>query len=250
MNIIITGASSGIGRAIAVRFFEQFPQANFWLLARRASALEALKEEFPNHAIQHSTLDVRDRKSVELWALDLQEQWTSVDVLVNNAGLALGSSLIQDGDPDDWDTMIDTNVKGLLYISRSVVPMMVAQRSGHILNIGSTAGKIVYTAGNVYCATKFAVDALGQAMRMDLLEHNIKVTNINPGMVQSEFSVVRYKGDQQKADSVYDGFHVLAPADIAQIAAFCCSLPPHVCINDLTVTCTQQANSIYKYAKS
>lgn len=250
MNIIITGASSGIGRAIAVRFFEQFPQANFWLLARRAAALEALKEEFPNHSILHSTLDVRDRKSVELWAQDLQEQWTSVDVLVNNAGLALGSSLIQDGDPDDWDTMIDTNVKGLLYITRSVVPMMVSQSSGHILNIGSTAGKIVYTAGNVYCATKFAVDALGQAMRMDLLEHNIKVTNINPGMVQSEFSVVRYKGDQQKADSVYDGFQVLTPEDIAQIAAFCCSLPPHVCINDLTVTCTQQANSIYKHAKS
>lgn len=249
MNIIITGASSGIGRAIAVRLFEQFPQANFWLLARRVSALEAIKNEFPNQAIRYSALDVRDRAAVEQWGQNLKEEWTSVDILINNAGLALGASFIQDGDIDDWDTMIDTNIKGLLYITRTVVPMMVARSAGHIVNIGSTAGKIVYAGGNVYCATKFAVDALGQGMRMDLLEHDIKVTNINPGMVHSEFSVVRYKGDHEKADRVYEGFQVLAPEDIAHIAAFCCSLPPHVCINDLTVTCTQQANSIYKHAK-
>lgn len=250
MNIIITGASSGIGKAIAVRFFKQFPQANFWLLARRTDSLQELKDTFPDINIRYSQLDVRQRNAVQQWAAQLTDTWRSVDILVNNAGLALGAGPIHQGDIDDWDTMIDTNLKGLLYITKAVVPLMIKQSKGHILNMGSTAGKIVYTGGNVYCATKFAVDALGQAMRMDLLEHNIKVTNINPGMVLSEFSIVRFKGDTQQADKVYEGFEVLKPEDIAEIAAFCCSLPQHVCINDLTVTCTQQANSIYKHAKS
>jgi NADP-dependent 3-hydroxy acid dehydrogenase YdfG len=169
----------------------------------------------------------------------------AIDILVNNAGLAAGLSSIEDGNTDDWDTMIDTNVKGLLYVTRQIAPMMKARAAGHIINIGSTAGKIAYKNGNVYCATKFAVDALNQSMRIDLLPYGIKVTAINPGMAETEFSLVRFKGDEERARGIYEGVHPLQATDIADAVWYSASLPPHVCINDLTMTCLTQANAYY-----
>lgn len=244
-NIIITGATSGFGQAIAERFAQKGHQ--LWLTGRRSERLEAFKKTLGEFCDIHvSAFDIRNRKEVEAFQQALARRWDKVDVLVNNAGLALGSSTLDEGDPDDWDTMIDTNVKGLLYMTKAIVPMMIARQSGHILNIGSTAGKMVYQNGNVYCATKFAVDALSQTMRIDLLPHHIKVTSINPGMAETEFSIVRYKGDIQKARDVYESFTPLEARDIAGIVDYCVNLPEHVCVNDLTVTCTQQANSVYK----
>jgi NADP-dependent 3-hydroxy acid dehydrogenase YdfG len=167
-----------------------------------------------------------------------------IDILVNNAGLAAGLSTIDEGDMDDWDVMIDTNVKGLLYVTRQVLPLM-KERGGHIFNIGSTASKLVYKNGNVYCATKFAVDALSQSMRIDLLPYGIKVTAVHPGMAETEFSIVRFKGDIDRADAVYRGFEPLRAEDVANTVYYCATLPPHVCINDLTMTCISQATSVY-----
>lgn len=246
MNIIITGATSGIGKATAILLLNKIPDAHLWLIGRRREKLEALKEEWSNRTILISELDVKDRKSVEKWREEVSNQWDQVDLLINNAGLALGVSPIQDGNIDAWDTMIDTNVKGLLYISRAIIPMMISKCSGHIINIGSTAGKVAYENGNVYCATKYAVDAIGQSMRIDLLPYNIKVTNVNPGMVVTEFSLVRYDGDKNKADKVYNGYKALTPEDVADVILYCAQLPAHVCVNDITLTCTQQANSTYK----
>lgn len=166
--------------------------------------------------------------------------------MVNNAGKALGLGPIQDGDIDEWDTMIDTNLKGLLYITRGIAPLMKARKQGHIINLGSTAAKYVYPNGNVYCATKHAVDALSESMRIDLLAYNIKVTAIHPGMVDTEFSLVRFNGDEQRAAATYQGFEPLHAEDIANTIYYCATLPPHVCINDLIITCTRQANGIFK----
>lgn len=248
MKIFITGATSGFGKAIAERFAADGHE--LWLAGRRADRLDGLKEELGKSAqVYTSVLDVRDKASVAAVAAQLEAQWGALDVLVNNAGLALGLSTIDEGDTDDWDTMIDTNIKGLLYVTRSLAPLMRRQLSGHIINIGSTAGKVVYQSGNVYCATKFAVDALSQTTRIDLLPYNIKVTAINPGMAETEFSLVRYKGDSGKADSTYNGFEALRAEDIADVVHYCAGLPAHVCINDLTITCTQQANSVYKISR-
>lgn len=189
--------------------------------------------------------DVRDKNEVKTSIASLPDGWRAIDILVNNAGMASGMSHIQDGDEDDWDKMIDTNIKGLLSVSRQIMPGMIASGGGHIINIGSTAGKMVYEKGNVYCATKFAVDAISQAMRIDLLKHNIKVTCINPGAAETEFSLVRFKGDSERAKKTYEGYIPLEPENIADIVFFCASLPPHVCINDLTVTPSSQANSVY-----
>jgi NADP-dependent 3-hydroxy acid dehydrogenase YdfG len=189
--------------------------------------------------------DVRNRDEVAAAIDELKQQIDHIDVLVNNAGLASGLSTIDEGNLDDWEVMIDTNVKGLLYVTRQIAPMMREQASGHIFNIGSTAGKLVYKNGNVYCATKYAVEALTQAMRIDLLPYGIKVTGINPGMAETEFSLVRFKGDEERAKNVYSDLKPLQAEDIADIIWFCASLPPHVCINDLTVTCLTQANSFY-----
>lgn len=189
--------------------------------------------------------DVRDRDQVNSSLEWLKKQVDRIDILINNAGLASGLSTIDEGNIDDWETMIDTNVKGLLYVTRQIAPMMRDQASGHIINIGSTAGKQVYKNGNVYCATKYAVDALNQAMRIDLLPYGVKVTAINPGMAETEFSTVRFKGDEERAKGVYAGVKALQADDIADIAWYCASLPPHVCINDLTVTCLTQANAFY-----
>ena len=176
---------------------------------------------------------------------NLPAEWQSIDVLVNNAGLALGRDSFESANLNDWETMIDTNVKGVMYVTKAVLPYLTERKKGHIINIGSTAGKEVYKDGNAYCASKHAVDALSKAMRMDLLPYQIKVTVIHPGAAETEFSLVRFKGDENKAELVYDGYKALQANDIADIAYYTATLPAHVCINDLVVTCVAQANSFY-----
>jgi len=247
LKIFITGATSGFGKAIAEKFAKA--GAELWISGRRTDRLEEIKSsllQLGARQVNASEMDVRDKQAVQKVADELKETWGSIDLLVNNAGLALGMGGIDEGNLDDWDTMIDTNVKGLAYVTRAIAPIMRQQKSGHIINIGSTAGKLAYQNGNVYCATKFAVDALTQSTRIDLLPYNIKVTSINPGMAETEFSLVRFKGDMDKAGKVYEGYLPLTAEDIADTVYYCATLPPHVCINDLTITCTQQANSIYK----
>lgn len=245
-TILVTGATSGFGKAIATRFAQN--GYNVCITGRREDRLETLKEELENeYNVNVITLafDVRNREQVEAAIASLKAQVQQIDILVNNAGLAAGLGTIDEGNVDDWEQMIDTNVKGLLYVTRQIAPMMRERASGHIINIGSTAGKQVYKNGNVYCATKFAVDALNQAMRIDLLNYGIKVTAINPGMAETEFSLVRFKGDEERAKNMYAGVNALRAEDIADIAWYCATLPPHVCINDLTVTCLTQVNSVY-----
>jgi NADP-dependent 3-hydroxy acid dehydrogenase YdfG len=245
-TIFITGATSGFGKAIARTFGSK--GYNLVVSGRRSERLAALKQEleaaFGVHVIT-LCFDIRDKDAVANAIAELRTLTDRIDILVNNAGLAAGVASIDEGSTDNWDAMIDTNLKGLLYITRQIAPMMREQRSGHIFNIGSTAGKVVYKNGNVYCATKFAVDALGQAMRIDLLPYGIKVTNINPGMAETEFSLVRFAGDADRAAKVYDDVHALQADDIAQTVYYCATLPPHVCINDLTMTCLTQANGVY-----
>ena len=247
--ILITGATSGFGEATARRF-----AAEGWrviITGRRKERLEALRKELEglHGALERPSIhalhfDVRDQAAVEAAIGGLPEAWRTIDVLVNNAGLAAGLDPIQEGNVDDWERMLDTNVKGLLYVSRTVIPGMIARGKGHIINIGSTAGKEVYPKGNVYCASKHAVDALSKGMRQDLLPHGIKVTQICPGLAETEFSVVRFHGDEQKAKAPYQGLTPLKGEDIANLAWFAATLPPHVCINDLVVTPTAQASSM------
>lgn len=250
-NILITGATSGFGKAIA----EKFAENGYTICAtgRREDRLDNLKEELEEkYGVRVITLafDVRDRNEVTEAINELRKQLDTIDILVNNAGLASGLATIDDGDMDDWDVMIDTNVKGLLYVTKMVLPMVKNSKQGHIINIGSTAGKSVYKNGNVYCATKFAVDALNQSMRIDLLPFGIKVTAINPGMAETEFALVRFKGDKERAATVYNDIQPLKAEDIANVAFYCATLPKHVCINDLTMTCTNQANSLYTLRNS
>lgn len=248
-KIIITGASSGIGKATAEKILNQSEPVEMWLISRRIDSLLSIKESYSStaHIIHCSKVDVRSKAEVIQWATEVSTIWDSCQVLVNNAGLALGAHNFAESDNEDWDTMIDTNVKGLLYVTQSILPLLIASNSTkHIVNLGSTAGKMVYENGHVYCATKFAVDAISQSLRIDLLEHGVKVTNINPGMVDTNFSLVRYKGDSAKAQNVYDGYEILSPKDVAEVIYFSIMLPPHVNINDLTLTCLQQANSVYK----
>ena len=245
-TILITGATSGFGKAIATRFAQN--GYTVCITGRREDRLATLKKELEdlyNVIVITLAFDVRDKQQVETAIAYLKTQVNTIDILVNNAGLAAGLSSIEEGDTDDWDIMIDTNLKGLLYLTRQVAPIMTRQASGHIFNIGSTASKMVYKNGNVYCATKFAVDALNQAMRIDLLNYGIKVTGINPGMAETEFSLVRFKGDEERAKNVYSEINAIQPEDIADIVWYCATLPPHLCINDLTVTCLTQATSVY-----
>lgn len=246
MNIIITGATSGFGKAIAEKFAEKGNQ--LWLIGRRKDRLEQLQNDLNKKAdaVHVTLLDVREKEAVLKFQHEVKQKWTQVDILINNAGLALGTHPIDEGNTEEWDVMIDTNIKGLLYMTRAIAPIMRAQKNGQIFNIGSTAGKVTYQNGNVYCATKFAVDALSQSTRIDLLPYNVKVTSINPGMAETEFSLVRFHGDETKAKQAYTGFTPLYAEDIADTVYYCAHLPKHVCINDLTITCTQQANSIYK----
>lgn len=244
--ILITGATSGFGKAIA----EQFASSgwNCILTGRRAERLESLAIELEakfNIKTLSLVFDVQNRKNVFDTFSNLPIEWKNIDVLVNNAGLALGRDSFENANLDDWDTMIDTNVKGIMYVTKAVLPCMVSRKRGHIINMGSVAGKEIYKDGNGYCASKFAVDALSKSMRVDLLPHRIKVTAIHPGAAETEFAIVRFKGDATKAKQVYEGFTPLQANDIANIAFYCANLPDHVCINDLVVTCTSQADAIY-----
>ena len=241
---LITGATSGIGRAVADIFAEN--KYNLIVTGRRSERLQELKAALEQqHGISVLALcfDVRYNDEVVRNIESLPVEWRNIDVLVNNAGLAVGLNHIQDGVLDDWERMIDTNIKGLLYVTRAVSPLMIARNSGHIVNICSIAGKEVYENGNVYCATKHAVDALSKAMRIDMLGHNIKVTNVCPGAVETEFSIVRFKGDTQRAAGTYRGIEPLTGRDIAECIYFAVSLPEHVCINDMMIMPTAQADS-------
>ena len=241
---LITGATSGIGEACATLFAQQGYQ--LILLARRADRLEKLSTSLAaSHGVTVMPLvaDVRDKAALTAILEAIPDAWKKVDVLVNNAGLSQGLDPIDKGDTDDWDTMIDTNVKGLLYMSKLVSNWMIPSQSGHIINIGSIAGKEVYPNGNVYCATKHAVDALNKGMRIDLLPHNIKVTAIHPGMVETEFSLVRFKGDEDRAKKVYQGLTPLMAQDIADAIWFVVSRPAHVNINDMVIMPTAQATA-------
>jgi NADP-dependent 3-hydroxy acid dehydrogenase YdfG len=243
--ILITGASSGFGKATATRF-----AAGGWnviLTGRRKEKLEALAKALEaNYGIKTLCLnfDVQDKKAVFDNLQNLPTEWQAINILVNNAGLALGRDSFENANLEDWETMIDTNVKGLLYASKAVLPMLIKEK-GHIINIGSTAGKEVYKDGNVYCASKHAVDAISKAQRIDLLPYQIKVTAIHPGAADTEFSVVRFKGDAEKANAVYNGYTPLMAEDIADTVWYVANTPAHVCINDLVITCTAQANSMY-----
>jgi 3-hydroxy acid dehydrogenase / malonic semialdehyde reductase len=245
-TILVTGATSGFGKSIAEKFAEG--GWNIIITGRRKDRLENIATDLQsrfNTAVLPLSFDVQERDQVFSSLQDLDQQWSSIDVLVNNAGLALGRDRFDVALLDDWNTMIDTNLKGLLYVSRAVLPYMKNQGKGHIINIGSTAGKEVYENGNVYCATKHAVDAISKAMRIDLLPLRIKVTAVHPGAAETEFSDIRFKGDKEKAKKVYENYTPLYSEDVAEIVWFCANQPEHVCINDLTVTCTAQANSFY-----
>ncbi|MFN8251993.1 MAG: SDR family NAD(P)-dependent oxidoreductase [Ferruginibacter sp.] len=245
-TVLITGATSGIGKACAEKFAAA--KDNLIITGRRKERLEALATSLQQtHQIKVLPLcfDVQDKEAVFSLLGNLPADWQQIDVLINNAGLALGRDNFEEADLQDWETMLNTNVHGLLYVTRAILPFMIARKEGHIINMGSVAGKDVYEKGNAYCGSKFAVDALSKGMRIDLLRHNIKVTAIHPGAVETEFSMVRFKGDKEKADATYKGMVPLTGNDIADIIFYCATLPAHVCINDLTVTPTQQANGIY-----
>ncbi len=240
---LITGATAGIGKATAEILAEN--GYNLIITGRRNELLNGLKSELGvkfKCDVLVLNFDIRDREQTENAIDHLPKSWDRIDVLVNNAGLSAGLSPIQDGSIDDWDQMIDTNIKGLLYISRKVIPLMIKNKNGHIINISSIAAKEVYESGNVYCATKHAVDALTKGMRIDLLKHQIRVTSISPGMVETEFSLVRFKGDKARADRVYEGLIPLSATDVAEAIWFAISRPAHVNINDMLIMPTAQAN--------
>jgi len=246
--VLITGASSGIGAACARRFAADGADLALW--ARREARLAELADKLSGShgsAVRTAGVDVRDRAAVEAAAAELLETATP-DILVNNAGLAAGLATVQEGDPDHWDRMIDTNVKGLLYVSRSILPAMIEAGRGHVINIGSIAGRQVYPMGNVYNATKFAVNALSQGMNLDVLGTPIRVSSIDPGHVGTEFARVRFDGDERKAGAVYDGFTPLRPEDVAETVAFVASRPPDVNITDVVMFSTAQrsANHIHR----
>ncbi len=243
---LITGATSGIGEATAIEFAKH--NYNLIITGRRAGRLlELAKKLTDKYDVQVQTLifDVRVQASVIEAINSLPEEWKKITVLVNNAGLASGLDPIQNGDVDDWEKMIDTNVKGLLYVSKSIIPLMIANKKGHIVNISSIAGKEAYANGNVYCATKHAVEALTKSMRIDLLKEGIRVSSVSPGMVDTEFSQVRFHGDAKRAEEVYKGFEPLHAEDIAETIWFIASRPAHVNINDILIMPTVQASAVY-----
>jgi 3-hydroxy acid dehydrogenase/malonic semialdehyde reductase len=253
-TILITGATSGFGEACARKFAAAGDR--LVLTGRRNDRLEELCRELDGASSSAApggvralplTFDVRDRAAVDASIAAIPPGWRSIDILINNAGLALGRDYFDEASLEDWETMIDTNVKGLLYVTKAVLPLMIPTGKGHIINLGSVAGKEVYEKGNVYCGTKFAVDALSHSMRVDLLRHGIKVTAIHPGAADTEFSIVRFKGDDNLAKKIYEGYTPLHAEDIADAIFYCASLPAHVCINDLVITCKAQADAIYFY---
>ncbi len=243
---LVTGASAGIGRATAYMLARN--GYDVIITGRREDRLKEIKHDLEKQYgvdVYVLVFDIRLKKEVEKAWNSLPEEWRMLDVLVNNAGLAAGLDYFYEGDVEDWETMIDTNIKGLLYISRLVMPVMKERKSGHIVNLSSIAGKEVYQRGNVYCATKHAVEAITKGMRIDLLPYNVKVSSVSPGMVETEFSIVRFKGDEQKAKGVYEGLEPLRAEDIAEVIEFIITRPPHVNINDVLVMPTAQANSFY-----
>lgn len=247
---LITGATAGIGEACAHVFARE--RYDLILTGRREARLEKIRQQLVseyNVAVKTLSFDVRERDTVIASLEDLPEEWKKVNVLVNNAGLSQGLDPIQHGSFEDWETMIDTNIKGLLYVTKVVSNWMINNGFGHIVNLGSIAGKEVYANGNVYCASKHAVDALNQGMRIDLLPHGIKVTAVHPGAVETEFSVVRFKGDEARAKKVYDGFEPLVAMDVAETIWFAVSRPPHVNINELIVMPTAQASATNIFRK-
>lgn len=245
--ILITGATSGFGKAAADKF-----AANGYALILNGRRTDRLQETATDlqkkygSSVLTLTFDVQNEKAVFAAIDSLPDNWKKINILFNNAGLALGRDYFEEADLSDWNTMVDTNIKGFMYVAKAVSQLMAKNgQGGHIVNMGSVAGKQVYEKGNVYCATKFAVDALNQAMRIDLLRHNIRVTGIHPGAAETEFATVRFKGDKATAKTVYNGIKPLSAEDVADVVYYCTSLPAHVCINDLVITCTQQADAIY-----
>jgi serine 3-dehydrogenase len=242
-SVLITGASSGIGAATAHAFARE--KCNLLLAARRRDRIDQLARHLADkYAItaQAITLDVTKQKDVDAALGSLSTAWEQIDILVNNAGLSRGLTNLQEGDIGDWEEMIDTNIKGLLYVTRSILPGMVKRNKGHIINIGSIAGHQLYPAGNVYCATKFAVKALSEGLRLDLLGTGVRVTSVDPGMVQTEFSQVRFHGDTERAAAVYQGLQPLSADDVAEVILFCATRPPHVDVADIIVMPTDQAS--------
>jgi 3-hydroxy acid dehydrogenase/malonic semialdehyde reductase len=248
--VFITGASAGIGRSCACAFAAE--GAKLLLCARRVDRLKAfaseLKKEF-GVSVHHFALDVRDQAAVEKSLAGLSEDWRAIEVLVNNAGLSRGLAKLQEGLLNDWEEMIDTNVKGLLYVSRAVIPGMVERGSGHVINIGSIAGQEVYPGGNVYCATKFAVRALTKGLRLDLNGTPVRVSEVAPGLVETEFSIVRFRGDTERAGKVYQGLTPLSPDDIADAVVWCATRPPHVNVSEVVVMPTAQASTMLVHRK-
>jgi NADP-dependent 3-hydroxy acid dehydrogenase YdfG len=245
-TILITGATSGFGEAMAYVFAAAGDR--LILTGRNENKLAAISADIQTkHGVAVHTLcfDIQNKEAVFAAVNSIPTAFTNIDVLINNAGLALGRDSFQDASLEDWETMIDTNVKGLLYISKAVLPLLINNKKGHIINIGSTAGVEVYKDGNVYCASKHAVAAISKSMRIDLLPHHIKVTAIHPGAAETNFSSIRFKGDAAKAAAVYEGYKALEAVDVANIAYYATTLPDHVCINEFVVTCTSQANSFY-----
>ena len=242
--IFITGSSSGIGKACAEVFAEE--KSNLILTARRIERVKALAKKLEEQygiKIKCIKLDVRNYEQVEKAINSLESNWKKIDILINNAGLSRGLDKIHEGKKEDWDEMIDTNIKGLAYVTRHVLPLMVKRERGQIINIGSTAGHDVYPAGNVYAATKFAVKALSQSTRYDVLDKGIKVTSVDPGMVETEFSLVRFRGDKERAKKVYTGIKPLSPRDVAETVLFCATRPPNENINQVILTPLAQASS-------
>jgi 3-hydroxy acid dehydrogenase/malonic semialdehyde reductase len=248
--VFITGASSGIGKACAELFAKE--KSNLILAARRIERIKVLAKKLEKEyqiRTKCVKLDVRDYDQVEKVINSLDKNWKKIDFLINNAGLSRGLDKIYEGKKEDWDEMIDTNIKGLAYVTRHVVPLMVRKKSGHIINIGSTAGHEVYPGGNIYAATKFAVTALSQSTRLDVLDKGIKVTSIDPGMVETEFSLVRFRGNKERAKSVYKGLKPLTPEDVAEAVLFCATRPNNVNINQIILTPLAQASSTQVYRK-
>ena len=250
-TVFITGASSGIGKACAYQFAEA--GADLITSARRVDLIEQIandiKSKFDVDVLAYK-LDVRDRKEVEKTINELPEKWKKIDILINNAGLAKGLAKLYEDDPENWEVMIDTNVKGLLYVTRAIVPLMVARKSGHVINLGSIAGRAAYPNGSVYCATKHAVLAINNSLRMDLIDKNIRVSTIDPGMVETDFSNVRFNGDTERAKQVYKGLIPLTADDIAETVLFCATRPPHVNISEVVITPTAQANAFVAYREN
>lgn len=244
--VFITGATSGFGKECARIFASN--QYKIIITGRRKERLEELKKELEeNYKVDVLSLcfDVQNKTEVFETVNQMSESWKAIDILINNAGLSLGRDSFDTAEIEDWETMMQTNVNGLLYVSRALLPHFIATNKGHIINVGSIAGKEVYENGNIYCASKFAVDAISKSMRIDLLKYGIKVTAIHPGAAETEFSMVRFKGDEEKANSIYKGLKALSAKDIADTIYYTATLPDHVCINELVITCKQQANTYY-----